>query len=184
MAESANLVESMDKSRFVIALIDEEKYIDKITEIAKSVKNAEKICYVCLSKPYTDICEDLKMRGADIKKFYFVDTLSSHYGINASSVNCTFVDSPTNIPGIKDAITKASKEKKCTSIVFDTISAMLIYQDNSKIVRFTHDFLSEKHEERSRILYLVIRHDSVPAEENEKLVSDLSMFADKTIKVK
>ncbi len=182
-SDSLSIVENMDKNRFLIALIDEGKYIDKIIEISKAIKNTEKICYVCMSRPYSDISENLKKRRANIKKFYFIDTLSSHYGKKKPSENCAFVDSPTNISGIKAAISKASKEKKCSSIIFDTISAMLIYQDTSKIVRFTHDFLSES-EERSRILYLVIKHDSVPNEENEKLVNDLSMFADKTIKIK
>ena len=65
-------------------------------------------------------------------------------------------------------------------VVFDTISTMLIYQNTSNIIKFTHEFLSEERE-NEKILYLVLKHETIPLEENEKLIKDLNMFADKTI---
>lgn len=178
-----NLIKEVYRNDFLLILLEEEKSLDKITEMTKSLKSAERICYVCLSKPYADIYENLKAKGVNVKKIYFIDTLSAHYEKKKSSENCVFLDSPTDFANIRAAISKAIKEKKCSVVIFDTISAMLIYQETSNIVRFTHDFLSEERE-NSKIIYLIIKHDSMPPEENEKLANDLSMFADKTINVK
>jgi archaellum biogenesis ATPase FlaH len=181
MKDNRSLIEEIEKNKFLLVLLEEEMYIDKIEEIAKSLeKSGKKICYICLSKPYKEICDELKKRNINIKNFYFIDVLSSYYGKIRSIENCVFLSSPLNLLEIKSAVSKAVKDKKCSVIIFDTISTMLIYQETSKIVRFTHDFLSEERE-RSKILYLVLKHDSIPMEENEKLIKDLNMFADKTI---
>jgi KaiC/GvpD/RAD55 family RecA-like ATPase len=183
MEKAVNLIREIEKSHFLLLLLDEEMYLDKIAEIAKSIGKGKRICYVCLSKSYKDVYDDLKKRRIDVKRFYFIDALSSHYKRMKSTENCKFLSSPTNLMEIRFAISKAIEEKGCETVVFDTISTMLIYQETSKIVRFTHEFLSEERE-RSKILYLVLKHESIPTEDNERLVKDLGMFADKMINLK
>jgi len=181
MEAAVNLIEEIEKGQFLLILLEEEAYMDKMAEMAKSMaRTKKKICYVCLSKPYMDVANDLRSRGIDVKEFHFIDVLSSHYGKRRPTDNCTFLDSPTDLADIRVAISNSLKEKKCSVVVFDTISTMLIYQETSKIVRFTHDFLSEERE-RNKILYLVLKHDSIPVDESERLLSDLKMFADRTI---
>ncbi len=183
MNKQINLIDEIEKSRFLIIMLDEDIYIDKIAEIAKSIGKDKKICYLCLSKPYTDVYSDLKSRDIDLDRFYFIDALSSHYGEKKPTENCIFLSSPTNLSEIRSAISKAAKEKRCDAVVFDTISTLLIYQETSNIVRFTHEFLSEERE-RNKILYLVLKQESISPEESERLVKDLNMFADKTINLK
>ena len=180
MDKDTSLIGDIERNRFLLILLNEEMYMDKIAKIAESMGKDKKICYVCLSKPYKDVCDELKKNGIETKRFYFIDALSSHYRKMRPAGNCTFLTSPTNLLEIKFAISKAVKEKKCDAVVFDTISTMLIYQQSSKIVKFTHEFLSEG-TEKSKILYLVLKHESIPTEENERLIKDLNLFADKTI---
>lgn len=180
MSEAADLIKEIEKNQFLLLLLEEDVCMDKIEEIVKSMEKTNNICYVCLSKPYADVYDDMKNRGIGVGKFQFIDVLSSHYEKMESKENCTFLDSPTNLAEIRSAISKAIKEKKCSVVIFDTISTMLEYQETSNIVRFTHDFLSAERE-INKILYLILKHDSIPVEENEKLVKDLSMFADKAI---
>lgn len=179
---NVNLVEDIEKSRFMLILLEEEKYLNKICELINSLKPSEKICYLCLIRPYEDIFNEFKSKNIDTKKFYFIDVLSSHYGKRKPLDNCTFLDSPTDLGAIKKAIFDAFKNKQCGTVIFDTASTLLIYHETSKIVRFTHDFLSEE-TEKNKVLYLILKHDSVPSEENQRLVDDLVMFADKTLRV-
>ena len=113
-------------------------------------------------------------------RFHFIDVLSSHYMKMESSDNCTYLDSPVNLADIRNEITKAIKEKKCSVVVFDSISNMLEYREKFDIIRFTHDLLSQK-TGKNKILYIILKNGIVPAEENENLVKDLIMFADKAI---
>lgn len=176
-----DLIKEMGKSQFLLLLLEEGMYMDKMVEIAKSMEKTEqKICYLCLSKPYIDVYNDLKNRSIYVEKFHFIDVLTSHYEKKESTSNCTFLDSPTNLNEIRSALSNVIKEKDCSVVVVDTISTMLIYQQSSDIVRFTHEFLTEERE-RNKILYLVLKDDTIPLEENDKLVKDLSMFADNTI---
>jgi hypothetical protein len=181
MIKTPNLIEEIEKGQFLLLLLEEGMYLDKTVQLVRSLQKAgKKLCYVCLSQPYTDISTGLKGLDIDPEKIYFIDVLSSHYEKKEDTSNCTFLDSPMELEGMRLAISKALKEKECSAVLVDTISTMLIYQKTSTIVRFTHDFLEEEGD-GNKILYMVLKHDSIPMEENERLIKDLRMFADNTI---
>ncbi|MBN2331157.1 MAG: hypothetical protein JXC85_05060 [Candidatus Aenigmarchaeota archaeon] len=180
MFRAADLPKVIENSQFLLLLLEEEVCMDRVEEIVKSIDKTNNICYICLSRPYEDIYSDMKNRDIDLSRFHFLDVLSSHYIEMQSNENCTFINSPANLPVIRSEISKAIRDKKCRVVVFDSITAMLEYQGTSKIVRFTHDLLSGERQE-NKILYLVLKHGIIPVEENEKLVKDLVMFADMAI---
>ncbi|MFH0978165.1 MAG: hypothetical protein V1837_02575 [Candidatus Woesearchaeota archaeon] len=136
-----------------------------------------KICYVCLTKPFKDLLQDFADNRIDSSFFFFVDVLSSHYGLPDPCSNCIFVDSPQNLEGIADAIAQAVERENCNLIVIDTISNLLLYQEGFPLLRFAHQ-LGEKDIVK---LFLALKHDSVPAKENLELINDLRMLADQTI---
>jgi len=57
----------------------------------------------------------------------------------------------------------------------------LIYQESFPILKFTHNLTVGKKEENVKKIYLILKKDSIPEEENKKLIDDLKMFADKTL---
>lgn len=58
---------------------------------------------------------------------------------------------------------------------------MLIYQQTSSVVKFTHHMLTDEKQENVKKLFIVLKHDTIPMEENQRLIKDLEMFADKTL---
>lgn len=179
---TADLLQEIIKNQFLLILLGEKEYLQKLEEIIKSVRKTKtKICYVCLSKPYADVLEDLKDKGVDTSDFIFVDVLTSHYKKPEPVKNCIFVPEPADLSAIRTAIKKAVEEKECSVILFDTISTLLIYQETSSIVKFTHHLLTEEKQENVKKLFIVLKGGEIPEEENQRLVKDLMMFADKTL---
>ncbi len=179
-----DLIREIVNNRFLLILMEERAYVSKLEEIIKTVeKTRTKICYICMSKPFSDVADDLEGKGFNIKDFFFVDVLSSHYKAHAPADNCIFVSSPNDLSGIREAVKKATNEKKCSVILFDTISTLLIYEDTSSIVKFTHHLVTDDVRESVKKLFIVLKNESVSPEENQRLLSDLSMFADKAVAV-
>lgn len=180
-----DLLQEITNNKFLLILMNEGEYLPKLEEMIKSVEKMKtRICYVCMSKPYTDVVRDLKDKGIDTANFFFIDVLTSHYKKPAPVSNCIFVPEPTDLVKIRLAIMKAVEDKKCSVILFDTISTLLIYQEISSIVKFTHHLLVEETQENTKKLFIILKEDSVPNEENQRLVKDLTMFADKTLDIK
>jgi KaiC/GvpD/RAD55 family RecA-like ATPase len=181
---TVDLFREIINNKFLLILMEEDAYLSKLEEIIKSVeKTKTKICYICLSKPYKDVTEDLKAKGFDVGDFFFIDVLSSHYRSQKATEDCLFVSSPNDLGGIREAVKKATRDEKCSVILFDTISTMLIYQQTWSVVRLTHDIVTDNLQENVKKLFIVLKGDSIPREESQRLVSDLAMFADKALDV-
>jgi len=180
-----DLIQEIANNKFLLILLEEKEYAKKLQEIMKSSeKTKTKICYVCLSKPYRDVMEDIEKQGFNVNDFFFIDVLSSHYKEQEPVDNCIFVSSPANLAAVRYAIRKAVEEKKCSVILLDTISTLLVYQETSSIVKFTHSILTDEKQENTKKLFIVLKNGAVPGKENKNLVKDLSMFADKTLDFK
>ena len=80
---------------------------------------------------------------------------------------------------IRAAVVDAIERRGCSAIVFDTVSTLLIYQQNSSIVSFTNSLLSEKKQENTKKLF--IKDDRTSEGDLDVLTKDLEMFADKKI---
>lgn len=177
-----NIIEEITQNKFLLVLLSEEQYINQLIEIVKSVeKSKNKICYVCLSKPYKDVLDDLKKNNINTKIFFFVDILSSHYEKHRSRSNCIFLKSPTDLKVIGDTIKGVIKEKNCNVVLFDTISTLLLYQSSFFILRFTHGLKTEKEQANVKKIFIVLKNDMIPEQENKEFIEDLRMFADKTL---
>jgi len=177
-----NFIQEMVNNKFLLILLEESEYLTKLEEIIKSFEAKKtKICYVCLSKPYSDVFREMKSRGINTDDFFFIDTLTSHYYPQQPSRDCIYLSSPTDLTAIRDAIGKAIKSKKCGIILLDTISTMLIYLETHSIVKFTHNLLSEKAQENVKKLFIILKGDSVPLEDVNRLTKDLEMFADRKL---
>jgi hypothetical protein len=178
----ADLLKDITENKFLLILMDENEYVNRLKEILKSVeKTGTKICYVCLSKPYSDIVSYLGANGISDDGFFFIDVLSSHYGAPEPSANCTFISSPANLEDIRKAIIEAVEKTKCSVVVFDTISTLLIYQQTHSIVKFTNSLVSEKKQENTKKLFIMLKDESALLEDMDMLTKDLEMFADKKI---
>lgn len=177
-----DLIKELTQNKFLLILLPVEKNSMKIVDILKCVeKTHSKICYVCLSKPYLDVKEELNQGKIDIERFFFIDVLTSHYKEPEVLDNCVFLEGPTNLTALMIAASKVVKEKACNAIVFDDISELLMFKEPHSIVRFTHDLLLDKDQKECKKVFFTLKEDTFPEEEYERLIKDLSMFADKIL---
>ncbi len=177
-----DIFEGITENKLTLVLLAEKQYQKKLAEIVKDVeKSHTRICYVCLSKPYTDIVDYLKNVGINVNKFFFIDTLSSHYKKSVQAENCIVIEDTNKLSAIQSAINTATTEKKCSVVIFDTISALLMYEQMHDIVKFTSDLTTtEKHQDVHKIFLILKKSDSL-VHYHEDLINDISMFADKII---
>jgi len=179
-----DIAKKMEESRFLVFLISEHTYPRNILDIAAAAERKHtKICYVCLSTTCDDVLAWMRPAGIDMKKFYFIDTMSSYYGEKVPDEKCFFVSSPSSLEEIKEALSLAIREKGCEVIMFDAISTLLEYKDIFSILKFTHALMTENKCSHAKKLYIVMKGDSIPEEENRRLVAELGMFADNVIEV-
>jgi hypothetical protein len=177
-----DLFRDVVENKLVLVLMSEKEYFQRLAELISSVEKTDSmICYVCLSKPYTDVVEDLRERGIKTEKFIFIDVLSSHYMAPELKENCIFVSSPSNLNDIRKAVIKAVDEKGCSTVIFDTISTLLVYQQSHSIVKFTNELVSEKKHEDLKKMLIIIKDESTQINDVERLTRDLEMFADKKV---
>jgi len=168
------------KSKFCMIILHESQYLSKLQEIVKSVeKTPGKICYICLNNPYLDVKADLLDKGIDVGKFFFIDTLASKSARQDGS-DCIFLRSAGNLQELRLAINRAVEEKMCRVLMFDTISTLLIYQQSSSILSFTHKLMTGMTQSDVRKLFIVLKDEEVPGG-TEALSKDLGMFADQML---
>jgi hypothetical protein len=167
--------------KFLLILLSEEQYVGRLYDLVNSVrKSGSKICYVCVSRPYKDVIADLKSGKMDTDFFFFIDVLSSHYGKPEPRRGCIFLDSPKDLGAIRSAIERAIEKNNCTVLLFDTLSNLLIYQESFPILKFAHSLTVEKGENVIK-MFLIMKENPSLEKENKELISDLKMFADKTV---
>ncbi|MCK5022799.1 MAG: hypothetical protein KAS04_01365 [Candidatus Aenigmarchaeota archaeon] len=182
MGERKNNVSG--KNRLFLLLTKEDEYVTNFDKIIKLIGDGnKKICYVTITRPYEDTINELKNMDIDTSNLFFVDTLTSYYMEHPPVDNCIFVDGPTDLTKMKNAIKTAINEEKCNAIIFDTISKLMIYKGISSIVRFTHELLSENGERKTKKMFLLQKNSDIEKEEHQRLISDLSMFADEIIDI-
>jgi hypothetical protein len=120
----------------------------------------KKVCYVCLSKPYTDLVDNLKEEHLNCDNVFFVDTLSSpSYDLNPVG-DCVFVRGMENLDNLRSTIKKAIKKHDCSTVVFDSISALLVYQLPHAIIKFTHNLLIDEAYETTKKVYITLSEPS------------------------
>ena len=180
------MVKCLDKTqnKLAIFLLKNNNFAEKTNKVIKRVQdNCKNICYVCLSKPYAEVIDNLKNQGINQDNFTFVDTVSSpHYKLQAIK-NCYFVQGLENLKDIKKTIQKAVKKNECTAAIFDTISTLLIYQKTFDIVRFTHELITDEHQNKINKIFVILEEKGIYSEESKKLINDLNLFADKTFEI-
>jgi hypothetical protein len=178
-----NIVQETSKSSFLLVLMDEKDYIQKLKEIIKSVENIHaKICYVCLSKPYNYIAEELRKENIDTNDFFFIDVLSSHYGHPKPATNCIFLKAPVDLDELNKTVTRAVNNQKCNVVLFDTISTLLIYHQPHSVIKFTHNMKVEEMKSDVKNFFIVLKGNEYLTD-SDNFIKDLEMFTDKKIDV-
>ena len=101
-----------------------------------------KIAYISLTKPAEDVIEIFRENKIDTKKFLFIDAVTEKVKSNVSNDGIIFVSSPKNFKKFDTELNQIIKDlEELECLIFDSLSTLLIYKDESTVVKFTHDLI-------------------------------------------
>lgn len=140
------------------------------------------VIYVSITKPYDLITDQLDDRGVESDKIFFIDCMSKvkNSGNEVRSENCVFID-PRNLTNISIAISEAVKylpDEHDKLVVFDTLSALSVYNDDKPLEKFGQFLTSKIRNWGIKSVILTLEEEM-----NDGAVASISQFCDQTIHV-
>lgn len=131
--------------------------------------------FICLNRSYASILEELKKNNIDTKNILFVDCAKSRLcEMKKGAPNVISVDTPADLTNLSISISEFAKNVPGEKfLAIDTISTLLIYNDENMVVRFVKA-LTEK-TSGCGLKTIVLTQD------NESLIRKISLFFDKTV---
>jgi hypothetical protein len=173
-----SLSEDLLNNNLILLTATKEKYRDSLKLIYQELsKSFDKIGYITVNKPFSNVMDTLSKNNLNVNKFYFVDAITATVKAPPIVGNCMFVSSPTALTDIGLAFTSLMTEKNCDIIFFDTISTLIIYQDIGSVIKFTHNLITKASVMGKKAVFLAVKEDS------EALIKDLNMFVDKIVEI-
>ena len=176
-------MESVEPGDVVLVLTNAEKYLSTTIEILKDLIIEKKYpcIYVTINKPYGALLNTLKKHKINTGKIFFIDLISKMTKTAVDGAkDCLFIGSPESLTELSIAISESIKNvpENNKFIFLDSLSTLLIYNQTGTVTKFAH-FLTGKMKAEGVETIII----SLEKEMDEKLVSQISTFVDKVIKV-
>jgi hypothetical protein len=162
-------------SQIIISILPEEPLQATRLEIFKSlIANSKNFCCISFSKPYTTLMAEFKSCGIDTA--FIIDTLTTSVHQPPKVADCIFIQSPSSLTDISVAVSKVMAEKPQVNLVLDSLSSLLLYENQYTLIKFLHNLINKVRLANSKLVVLVLRKDA-----ECKLLKDLEMFVDSVI---
>lgn len=160
----------------VLATINPVYYNDAIASIIGYLtQGGMKGVYVTLNKPVATLKQSLQRMGVQTSNLKFIDAITAVK--EQESEDCTYLGPNQELTNLCMAIARTlAKLEAGGFIVFDSLSTLLIYNDERSVSRFAH-ILTEKL--RANEVYSVLL--SVQAASEKDMISRLAQFADRIV---
>lgn len=127
-------------SSFLItdAAADYPKLVFTLLKLLNKKFNGNGI-YITFNKSYTKIISSLNEQGLSSKNLYIIDAITGNKSKTSSlSKNCYCLNHPQSLTELSITITNLLKTNQYQFIIFDNLSAFLIYNNTETTERFIH----------------------------------------------
>jgi len=179
MVTDSDIRKEISGKDILLFLIPNRNYSDGMKSItAASAKIFDKICYVSLNKPHETLMSIFKGCGINTGGIVFVDCVAAGAKKPASVCKVFFVPSPNALTDLNIAINNVVKEERAKVILFDSLSTILVYQEPSIVIKFSHSIISSLRSAKVKGVFTCLKEDI-----GNELVKDLSMFVDKIVEL-
>ena len=178
-SKKTDVKKEIKENYIIIFSISGKEYSSKLEEIVgASAKAFSKICYVSLNKPYDTLVPIFKKLGIETGKMIFVDCVTAGFSKHVDGLNVVSVSSPKALTEMNIAINKTSDREKFQGLVFDSLSTLLVHEQPSTVIKFSHSVISKLRTAESHGVFMCLREDM-----KGELMKDLSMFVDKIVEL-
>ncbi len=126
---------------------------------------------------YGALNKTLQDHGIDTGKFFFVDGITLEAMPEAEEPdNCLFVPSAAALTDISITINQILETGQLESMLFDSLSTLLIYNKEEVVAEFVRDMVGNIRKANCVTIFTSLEGDTESA-----LLKDLGMFVDKII---
>ncbi|MCK5281904.1 MAG: hypothetical protein KAK00_00710 [Nanoarchaeota archaeon] len=175
----ADIIKEVNENQILLFIVAKNNYSAQLMEIIRSLEGiSKKISYVSFNQPYSSMMANLEKNNINAAKFFFIDTLTKSVQSPKDADNCIFVSAPNALTEISVAFSKALNEQQCDSSLFDSLSALLVYEGAHSIIQFAHNAITKSRIANCKAVFIALKEDI-----DSELIKDLYMFVDKVVEV-
>lgn len=166
------LEKELKENQIILFLIPAKEYDKKLKEMTNILsRKGRRICYITLRKPATAL---LQFFGK--KNIYFVDATPA--AEERKGKNIIPVSSPRALSELNIETEKTISEKKINILIFDSLSALAIYQTPFLLTKFSHNLITSLRVKGIKGIFVCSKED-----EKSNWFKDITMFVDKIISI-
>jgi len=170
------LSKEFKNNRILLLSFESRKYREYIEHLIKySINKFKKTCYISLNYPYENILSNL---DTNKEKIFFIDCVTATVKRPKPTKGVVFVSSPHALTEISIALEKTMEKEKMDFVLFDSISAILIYESPLLVMKFIHRLILMLRKENIYATFLIMKEDI-----KTELMKDLAMFVDKIVEL-
>ena len=129
-----------------------------------------KVCYITFNTTAASLAEEAK--DAKVELLLVIDGISRNMGLGSFQKGVHFLDKPTELQKLQVYVSNALELEEVNVFVLDNLSALMIYQDPTIVVRFIHGLVGIFKEHHATAIILNTSKDL-------KGASEVEMFMDK-----
>ena len=171
-----NIKEILNDDKIIGLVLPDVGYGKTLVKVLSALsRDYDKILYISLDKPYSELINKFKQNKINIDKFYFIDCITRTVKDMQSTENCCFVSSPRELDEIHAAVSDALKKHGIDIVLIDSPSSLLAYHEDMDILQFIHRLIT---------VFIVAKCKAVfpfQKEGMELLRRGIEMFTDKTV---
>jgi hypothetical protein len=172
------LFDDIKKNRIIILVVSKNKSKELFGKVLPEMRRfSDRLGIITLQYPYESLIQEFRKNNRNLDDFYFVDAITATQKTPPIVYNCIFVSSPSSFSELKVAFVSLMEEKNREVIFFDRISGLIQYSDIHRITKFANDLIIDSHAYGKKVIF------SVYIEDSEEFIKNISMFADKVIKI-
>jgi hypothetical protein len=173
MGKASKLIDKeIDGGKILLVSVGSKQYREATGDLMEFSRKFKKTCYVTLNDPY----ENIKAKAGSA--MVFIDCVTSTIKSPKSEEGVIFVSSPRALTEISIAIKKAIESFKMDFIIFDSLSALLVYEKSLSAMKFVHSMILTLRNAKTSAVLVILKEDV-----SEEVMKDLSMFVDKVVEV-
>lgn len=123
-----------------LVMLPGDTYADRLLDLCKSLdRSFDSVCYVTLVKMLQSIVQSFETHGINYNKFEFIDACTETVVKRfLPSKKAIYIDAPNALTDILLAISRTLDSKKTPILLFDSVSVLLIYNDQKTVSKFVH----------------------------------------------
>ncbi len=170
----------LEENQVLLLVIPNEHYSSDILEITGNLSQTSKsICYVSLNRLYQPLIRKMQENNIDVRKFFIIDGITKTAIPNPPKTErCEYIPAPNALTDLNLAIAKTSCDFNIDTLIFDSLSTILIYERDDTITKFIHFLIIKLRSLDIKCVFTCLKGDT-----DTGVIKALSMFVDVVLRL-